>query len=40
MVVGSVVSATGDYTMGLLSLVALSFVAGAILLVLGWRLKY
>lgn len=40
VVVGSVVSATGDYTMGLLSLVVLSFVAGAILLVLGWRLKY
>ncbi len=40
VVVGGVVSATGDYTMGLVSLSALCLVAGTIMLILGRHLKY
>jgi sugar phosphate permease len=40
VVVGGVVSATGDYTAGILSLTILSVVAGTMMLILGWKLKY
>ena len=40
VIVGGVVSATGDYTMGILSLTVLSAIAGAIMFLLGWMLKY
>jgi sugar phosphate permease len=39
-VVGGVVSATGDYTMGILSLTVLCAVGGTIMLFLGWFTKY
>jgi sugar phosphate permease len=40
VVVGSVVSATGDYTMGILSLSVLSIIGAIIMLILGRLLKY
>ena len=40
VVVGGVVSATGDYTMGILSLTVLCAVGGTIMLILGWITKY
>jgi sugar phosphate permease len=40
VVVGGVVSATGDYTMGILSLTILSFMGGIIMFILGWFIKY
>ena len=40
VVVGGVVSATGDYTMGILSLTVLCAVGGVIMFVLGWVTKY
>jgi MFS family permease len=40
VVVGGVVSATGDYTLGILSLTILSFIGGIIMFILGWIIKY
>lgn len=40
VVVGGMVSATGDYTMGILSMMAVSFFTGAVLLYLSAILKY
>jgi sugar phosphate permease len=40
VVVGGVVSATGDYTAGILSLTVLCAVGGTIMLILGWITKY
>lgn len=40
VVVGGVVSATGDYTMGILSLTVLAGIGGIIMLILGWMMKY
>jgi len=40
VVVGGVVSATGDYTAGILSLTVLALIGGSIMLVLGWMTKY
>jgi len=40
VIVGGVVSATGDYTMGILSLTILSFIGGIIMFILGWMIKY
>jgi MFS family permease len=40
VLVGSVVSATGDYTMGILVLAVIPVISGTIMLILGWRIKY
>ena len=40
VVVGGVVSTTGDYTMGILSLTVLCVIGGTIMLILGWITKY
>lgn len=40
VVVGGVVSATGDYTMGILSLTILCAIGGTIMFILGWIIKY
>ena len=40
VVVGGVVSATGDYTMGILSLTVLCAIGGTIMFILGWIMKY
>jgi sugar phosphate permease len=40
VIVGGVVSATGDYTMGILSLTVLCAIGGTIMFILGWFMKY
>jgi MFS-type transporter involved in bile tolerance (Atg22 family) len=40
MVVSGVVSATGDYTVGILSLTVLCAIGGSIMFFLGWLFKY
>jgi sugar phosphate permease len=40
VLVGGVVSATGDYTMGILSLTVLAALGGITMLILGWLTKY
>lgn len=40
ILVGSVVSATGDYTNGILVLALIPVLSGTVMLILGWRIKY